>query len=115
MTRTAITFLNYLKHLLRFTFALRAMTAVIFVVFVSKLLTISNLFSAPSKDPLATAKELMAELPKIENIQLDNQGLTLQIDFMNLTPNDLKVLESLFNYREKLKQKGYEVQKKKIN
>jgi flagellar motility protein MotE (MotC chaperone) len=48
-------------------------------------------------------------LPPVQNIQLDNQGLILKLDFMNLTPSDTKVLESLFDYREKLKQKAKEI------
>lgn len=85
------------------------------LVFISKMLTLSNLYSAPAtttEKKAPEAKKIPApsvELPSAQNIQLDNQGLTLRLDFMNLTPQDIKVLESLFDYREKLKQKAKEV------
>lgn len=94
---------------------LRAMIACCALVFISKILTLSNLYSAPAtsaekKAPDAKQTPAAApQLPSTQNIQLDNQGLTLKLDFMNLTPNDIKVLESLFDYREKLKQKAKEV------
>ena len=103
-----------LSAFLRLTVILRALIASCVLVFISKLLTLTNLYSAPTpkesksvettQDPAAPA-----ELPPIQNIQLDNQGLTLKLDFMNLTPSDIKVLESLFDYREKIKQKANEV------
>lgn len=71
------------------------------------------MYSSPPKEEKPTevkqAPMTPPALPPVQNIQLDNQGLTLKLDFMNLTPNDIKVLESLFDYREKLKQKAKEV------
>lgn len=96
---------------------LRALIASCALVFISKLLTLTSLYSAPTSaenKPTETAQDPAAptELPPIQNIQLDNQGLTLKLDFMNLTPSDIKVLESLFDYREKIKQKAREVVQK---
>lgn len=98
----------------RLTVILRALIASCVLVFFSKILTLTNLYSAPTTTASKSAdnkqdKAPPAEVPPIQNIQLDNQGLTLKLDFMNLTPNDLKVLESLFDYREKIKQKAKEV------
>lgn len=109
----------------RLTILLRAMVACCFVVIVSKLLTLTHLYSAapassnsqastdnPDKKKKPTDTSPPEEVPSIHNIQLDSQGLTLKLDFLNLSPNDLKVLESLFDYREKLKQKAKEVIKR---
>lgn len=109
----------------RLTIMLRAMVACCLVVIVSKLLTLTHLYSAaPAQSEAQTSKEKPDEkkkptdtpppdeVPSIHNIQLDSQGLTLKLDFLNLSPNDLKVLESLFDYREKLKQKAKEVIKR---
>jgi flagellar motility protein MotE (MotC chaperone) len=83
------------------------------LVFISKILTLTNLYSSPPKEekPAETKQAPIAPtiLPPVQNIQLDNQGLTLKLDFMNLTPNDIKVLESLFYNREKINQKAKEV------
>lgn len=108
----------------RLTIMLRAMVACCLVVIVSKLLTLTHLYSAApaSSTPQAEtdkptdnkkpADPPSTELPSIQNIQLDNQGLTLKLDFLNLSSNDIKVLESLFDYREKIKQKAKEVIKR---
>lgn len=105
-----------LSTFLRLTVILRALIASCALVFISKLLTLTNLYSAPtateSKSAETTQDPTAPVEPPIQNIQLDNQGLTLKLDFMNLTPNDLKVLESLFDYREKIKQKAKEVVQK---
>lgn len=112
-----------LDGLFRLTIMLRAMVACCFVVAISKLLTLSHLYSAApettteqtTKDKPADTKKqspTTEEVPSIHNIQLDNQGLTLKLDFLNLSPNDIKVLESLFDYREKIKQKAKEVIKR---
>lgn len=102
-----------LAKLLRLPSILRAMIACCVLVFVSKILTLTNLYSSPPKEEKPTevkqAPMTPPALPPVQNIQLDNQGLTLKLDFMNLTPHDIKVLESLFDYREKLKQKAKEV------
>jgi flagellar motility protein MotE (MotC chaperone) len=105
---------HQLSTFLRLTVILRALIASCALVFISKILTLTNLYSAPASTESKAAepeqeKAPPTELPPIQNIQLDNQGLTLKLDFMNLTPNDLKVLESLFDYREKLRQKAKEV------
>lgn len=98
----------------RLAVILRALIASCGLVFISKLLTLTNLYSAPTTPANNTTDNKQdtppsAELPPPQNIQLDNQGLTLKLDFMNLTPTDIKVLESLFDYREKIKQKAKEV------
>jgi septal ring factor EnvC (AmiA/AmiB activator) len=89
------------------------MIACCILVFISKILTLTNLYSSPPKEEKPTEVKQVPmtppALPPVQNIQLDDQGLTLKLDFMNLTPNDIKVLESLFDYREKLKQKAKEV------
>ncbi|MDP3935962.1 MAG: hypothetical protein Q8Q56_03130 [Alphaproteobacteria bacterium] len=108
---------HQLRKFLRLPVILRALIASCALVFISKLLTLTNLYSAPAATASNPAEKKQdkgpsSELPPIQNIQLDNQGLTLRLDFMNLTPNDLKVLESLFDYREKIKQKAKEVVKK---
>ncbi len=105
---------HQLNTFLRLSVLLRALIASCALVFISKLLTLTNLYSAPTSAESKSAEKTQdpaapAELPPIQNIQLDNQGLTLKLDFMNLTPNDLKVLESLFDYREKIRQKAKEV------
>ncbi len=109
----------------RLSIQLRAMVACCFVVIVSKLLTLTHLYSAaptlsnsqastdsPDKKKKPTDTPPLEEAHSIHNIQLDSRGLTLKLDFLNLSPNDLKVLESLFDYREKLKQKAKEVIKR---
>ncbi|MBH1989813.1 MAG: hypothetical protein I8H80_01400, partial [Alphaproteobacteria bacterium] len=98
---------HQLNTFLRLSVMLRALIASCALVFISKLLTLTSLYSAPTSaenKPAETAQDpaAPAELPPTQNIQLDNQGLTLKLDFMNLTPSDIKVLESLFDYREKL-------------
>ena len=108
---------HQLNTFLRFSVMLRALIASCALVFISKLLTLTSLYSAPTSaenKPAETAQDpaAPAELPPTQNIQLDNQGLTLKLDFMNLTPSDIKVLESLFDYREKIKQKAREVVQK---
>lgn len=95
-----------------------ALICCIFVI-ASKLMTLSSLYSA-TEDHKESHADLSNddqprdddELPKEPNIQLDNKGLTLKLDFMNLTPQDTRVLESLFNYREKLRKKAISVLKK---
>jgi flagellar motility protein MotE (MotC chaperone) len=87
------------------------------LVCVSKLLTLTNLYSATASTPNKSAANKEegaspAEPSSVQNIQLDDQGLELKLDFMNLTPNDIKVLESLFDYREKIQKKAKEVVKK---
>ena len=108
---------HQLSTFLRLAVILRALIASCALVFISKLLTLTNLYSAPTSTESKPAENKQdktppTELPPIQNIQLDNQGLTLKLDFMNLTPNDLKVLESLFDYREKIRQKAKEVVQK---
>ncbi|GEM_PF-1969023 len=103
-----------LVNLIRLPSILRAMIASCVLVFISKILTLTNLYSTPAiSEPMAAkAKQdpnISQTLPPVQNIQLDNQGLILKLDFMNLTPSDTKVLESLFDYREKLKQKAKEI------
>jgi flagellar motility protein MotE (MotC chaperone) len=49
---------------------------------------------------------------KTYNVQLDDKGLTLRLDFLNLTSDDVSVLESLFDYRKRLEAKAQEIMKK---
>lgn len=107
-----------LPGLFRLTIMLRAMIACSLLVLASKLIALTQLYSAaPTQVEASTSQNKKkpappAEIPSIQNIQLDNQGLTLKLDFLNLTPNDIKVIESLFDYREKIKQKAKEVIKR---
>ena len=105
-----------LNKLLRLQSILRAMIACCILVFISKVLTLTNLYSAPAITKEKTTEnkqETIAPQPfPTQDIQLDDRGLTLKLDFMNLTPADIKVLESLFDYREKIKQKAKEVVQK---
>jgi flagellar motility protein MotE (MotC chaperone) len=117
MSRLSSLFLQ-LNVFFRLAITLRAMIIGCILVCASKLLTLTNLYSAsqskenvsfndkqkdPTKNPLSSGTH---------NIQLDDQGLTLKLDFMNLTQKDIQILESLFNYREKLKEKANEITKK---
>lgn len=107
--------LNLLQNFFRLAVVLRAMVACCMIVFASKLLTLTNLYSAAPNAPSTSSNNKKSTLPSpptTHNIQLDDQGLTLKLDFMNLTATDVQVLESLFNYREKLKEKANEVIKK---
>ena len=106
-----------LNKLLRLQSILRAMIACCILVFISKVLTLTNLYSAPAitKEKTTENKQETIAPPPLsptQDIQLDDRGLTLKLDFMNLTPADIKVLESLFDYREKIKQKAKEVVQK---
>ncbi len=49
---------------------------------------------------------------KTYNVQLDDKGLTLRLDFLNLTADDVSVLESLFDYRKRLETKAQEIMRK---
>jgi flagellar motility protein MotE (MotC chaperone) len=93
------------KH---FTFHNLLKTTLLFsvVVFFFKLFTLTTLVSA--KDIKTTQPEEAKE--QKQTVQLDSTGLVLKLDFMNLTPQDTQVLESLFNYREKLKEQSTEIQ-----
>jgi flagellar motility protein MotE (MotC chaperone) len=107
--------LNRFQNFFRLSIVLRAMIVCCVIVFASKLLTLTNLYSAaPNALPASSGskKDIPQQPPVIHNVQLDDQGLTLKLDFMNLTATDVQVLESLFNYREKLKEKANEVIKK---
>ncbi len=102
-------------QILNFNTAIRSVLICCIFVIASKLMTLSSLISAaPSKDGEKTEKSTDKddEVPRESNIHLDDQGLTLKLDFMNLTPKDIEVLGSLFNYREKLRKKAAEVLKK---
>lgn len=103
--------LRFFQVFFRFAILLRLTIIGSIVVFTSKLFSLTNLYSAtPNTAPIASSDKIST--PPIQNIQLDEQGLTLKLDFMNLTAADVQVLESLFNYREKLKEKANEVVKK---
>lgn len=108
------------KKFLRLPLMLNAVIGMSLLVLISKIISLSTLYSAtghastsgqehskPEKEPPTDPPELPTE-----NIALDNKGLTLKLDFMNLTSSDIKVLESLFKYREKLEQKAGEVLKR---
>jgi len=105
------------QNVLKLTIILRGMIVSCALVLASKLLTLTFLYTShASSKPQEHSNQQTSSAPEVppetQNIQLDTEGLTLKLDFMNLTPNDIKVLESLFNYREKLKQKANEVVKK---
>lgn len=79
------------------------------VVFFSKLFTLTTLHSAEnSQQP----QEVATQESK-QNLKLDSNGMVLKLDFMNLTPEDTEVLESLFNYREQLQEQHSAIARKK--
>lgn len=104
-------------NIINITIAVRSVLICCAFVIISKVITLSSLYSATKQED-SEANERTDESPDIPeehdepNIFLDDKGLTLKLDFMNLTPQDTKVLESLFNYREKLRKKASEIIKK---
>jgi flagellar motility protein MotE (MotC chaperone) len=74
--------------------------------------------ASPKPTPVAIPKSFSANASpqptdeKAYNVQLDNKGLTLRLDFLNLTSEDVAVLESLFDYKTRLETKAKEIMKK---
>lgn len=96
------------KLKLSFNSLFKATLLICLIVFFSKLFTLTTLHSAQN----SSASESQNENEKEQTVQLDSTGLTLKLDFLNLTPQDTRILESLFNYREKLKKKTANFERK---